>query len=249
LKEYINRINMKIANHLILTICFLFVGTVLKSQVTKGIGSPKTDIRELTGFNEIIAQGAFELVLVQGDQEGLRIETDENLLELFQTRVEENRLYISINADIRKFSILKVTVSFKELKRIVLLNEVSLSTTNVIHFDEVEFFAGGISKINFEIYTAHLKVHLTDGSFAYFKGFAESFTVEMHDETELNAFDMQTDSCRILSSGLTEVMVSVQKDLKLFVSGASNVYYLGEPTISERLFSSNGFIVKRKRTE
>jgi hypothetical protein len=249
LNVFINLTHMKIIRPILITWWFLFAVNTLQSQVTKGEGVLKTDIRELTGFTEIIAQGRFDLVLVQGAQEGLRIESDDNLLELFQTRLEGNRLYINMNADIRKYSVLKVTVSFKELKSIVLLNEVSLSTTNVIHFDDIKFFSAGTSKINFEIFATSLALHLTDGSYTYFKGYAENLNIEMHDESELNAFDMPADKCQVLASGYSEVMIAVQKNLKLMVSGLSNVYYIGEPTITERIFSSNGFIVKRKRAE
>jgi len=240
---------MRTIRPIIVTLCLLFAVNTLHSQITKGEGALKTDIRELSGFTEIIAQGRFDLVLVQGPQEGIRIESDENLLELFQTRVDEKKLFITMNADIRKYSVLKVTVSFKELNNIMLLNEVSLSSTNVIHFDDVQFYSTGISKINFEIFTTNLKLHITDGSYAYFKGYAENLTVEMHDESELNAFDMPSDKCMVTSTGLSEVMISAQKDLKLMVSGLSNVYYMGEPKISQRIFSSSGFIVKRKRAD
>lgn len=232
---------------LIALICPAF--QTLYAQVTKGEGSLKTDIRELSGFNEIIAQGHFDLTLVQGEKEGVRIETNENLIDLFQTRLEGKILYITMTADIRKYSAMNVTISIKDLKKIVLLNEVSMNSNSVIHFDQLELFSGGMSKINLEVYAAKLDVQITDGTYAYLKGFAENLLIKAHDETELNAFDLKVDNCQILSSGLTEVMVNVEKDLKLMVSGSSNVYYIGETEISERIFSSTGFIVKRKKME
>ncbi|PKP09961.1 MAG: hypothetical protein CVU09_08635 [Bacteroidetes bacterium HGW-Bacteroidetes-4] len=225
---------------------FLFSFSVVNAQVIKGEGEVKTDVRELTGFTGIIAQGKFELTLVQGGSEGVRIESNENLLEFFQTRIEDSILYISMTADIRKYNALNVTVSIKELKKIYLLNEISLVSNRVIHFEELEVFSGGMSRINLELYTSKLNLQLADGTFASIKGFAESMQAEIHDETELNAFELQVNKAFILSSGLTEVMVHVKKELRLMVSGSSNVYYMGEPSIKERIFSSNGFIVKRK---
>lgn len=230
--------------HLIGLILFSF--SAVNAQVIKGEGEVKTDVRELTGFNGIIAQGKFELTLVQGGPEGVRIESNANLLEFFQTRIEDSILYISMTADIRKYNALNVTVSIKELKKIYLLNEISLLSNSVIHFEELEVFSGGMSRINLELYASKLNLQLADGTFASFKGFASNMQAEIHDETELNAFDLQVDKAFILSSGLTEVMVHVKNELRLMVSGSSNVYYMGEPRIKERIFSSNGFIVKRK---
>lgn len=249
MKSVNNPMNMKLIRPLALAFLVLIAVQTLKSQVSKGEGNLKTEIRELVGFNEIIAQGRFDLTLVQGEKEGIRIETNENLLDFFQTRVDGKTLYISMTADIRKYTALNVTVSIKDLKKIILLNEISLSSNSVIHFDELSIFSGGMSKLNLEVYATKLDVQIADGTYAYFKGYAESLIVKAHDETELNAFDMESENCQILSSGLTEVMVNVQKDLKLMVSGSSNVYYIGQAEISERIFSSTGFIVKRKKTE
>lgn len=226
---------------------FILITSQISGQVVRGSGNVKTELRELSGFNELIAQGSFDLIIQQGDQEGIRIETDDNLIELFQTRIDEKKLHINMLADVRKTSVMNVYVSIKELNRIVLLNDIRLKSDNVIHFDNLYIFSGGMSEINMEIYAAALNLKLTDGTYAYFKGFTEKLDAEIHDETELNAFDMETETCKTLSSGLTEVMLNVKKDLKIQVTGASNVYYTGEPTISERIFSSTGFIVKRKR--
>ena len=225
----------------------LFFSYTVNAQVIRGNGQVKTDIRELSGFSEIIAQGKFNLILTQGEKEGLRIETDENVIELFQTRLNGKTLYITMVADVRKTEALNIYISIKELNSIILLNDVSLKTENVIHFDKLSVFSGGMSQVEMELFATTLDLQMVDGTYAHLKGYAENFNAEIHDETELNAFDMQTDFCNVLSSGLTEVMVDAQKDLKLLVTGGSNLYYVGNPVISQRIFSSSGFIVKRKR--
>lgn len=237
--------------HIKITIFSIFIlfGIQGYAQVVKGNGNVKTSVRELSGFNELVVQGSFELIIQQGEQEGVRIETDENLSELFQTRLDGKTLFINMLADVRKSTAMNVYVSIKELTKIVLLNDIRLKSHNVIHFDQLEVFSGGMSEIELEIHASSLQCELTDGTYAYFKGFTENLNIEIHDETELNAFDLESNNCKVLSSGLTEVMVNVKTDLKVQVTGASNVYYTGEPTISERIFASTGFIVKRKRTE
>lgn len=233
---------------LILIIQLLIISSfVATAQVIRGDGKLTTDIRELSGFNEIIAQGKFNLVLTQGEKEGIRIETDENIIELFQTRVANKKLYITMVADVRKSEAINVYVSIKELVNIIVMNEVFLKSESVIHFDELSIFSGGMSQINLELFASTLTLQLADGTYGYLKGYAENFIAEIHDETELNAFDMQTDYCDIISTGLTEVMLDVQKGLKLLVTGGSNFYYTGNPVISQRIFSSTGFIVKRQR--
>lgn len=217
------------------------------SQVIRGNGKVRTDNRDLVGYTEIIAQGQFTLILTQGEKEGIRIETDENLLELFQTRIESKKLYITMLADLKRQEGVNVYVSVKSLEKITILDEVKLKSESLIHFDELTINSGGMGDINMELYAAKLNLELVDGTYAYLKGYTEKLHAHVHDETELNSFDLQADFCEIQSTGLTEVMISAEKELKLMVTGGSNVYYTGNPTITERIFASSGFIVKRQR--
>lgn len=226
---------------------FALLNISVHAQVMKGSGKVRTDTRALSGYNEIIAQGVFTLILTQGNSENVKVETDDNLIELFQTRVENKKLYITMLADIRKSEGVNVYVSLKELEKITLLNEIVLKTETVVHFDELNIFSSGLSRLNVDLYAASLTIELCDGTYAYLKGYTESLSVHVHDETELNAFDLQSDFCEVLSTGLTDVMVNAQKELELVVTGGSNLYYTGDATVNERVFSSNGFIVKRKR--
>jgi hypothetical protein len=41
-------------------------------------------------------------------------------------------------------------VAFKDLKQVVLLNEVTLNSEKVANFDNIEFICGDASKLNFE---------------------------------------------------------------------------------------------------
>jgi hypothetical protein len=217
------------------------------AQTIRGNGQTKTEFRELTGFNEIIAQGNFNLILTQGEKEGIKLETDGNILEFFQTRINNNTLYITMIADVKKTKKLDISVSVKELNKIILLNNISLKTTDVIHFNNLSIFSGGGSMVDINIYAEQLDLQITDGTYATIKGYAKKFNLQAHDETELDAFEFQTDFCNATSSGLTDVMIWVEKDLKLLVTGGSNLYYMGNPTVNNRIFSSSGFVVKRKK--
>lgn len=228
-------------------VLLLCVSVSSNGQVVKGSGTLKSEVRDVKGYNKLVANGLFQLFIIQGEDEGVRIETDNNIVELFQTHIEGQTLYVTMTADIRRSEALNVYVSIKQLKQIVLLNEVTLKTDNVIHFDELKLASSGLSKIDAEIFASKLHLEITDGTVAYVKGYTEKLEVEIHDDAELNAFDLQSDYCVTTASGFAEVMVNAQKDLQLKVTGASNLYYTGDAKVSERIFSSTGFIVKRKR--
>lgn len=231
---------------ILLSILSILLAVNTSAQGVKGNGILKTDIHEYTGFKHIILHGNFTAILGQSEKEGVRINADENIVTLFQTRMDKEILYITMRADIKKFEKLEVRISFKELISITLLDQVELKTEQVIHFEDIAIFSSDLSRIDCEIFATTLNLELQDNTFTKLKGYSQHLDVSIHDETELNAFGLQCEKCDITSTGFSEVMVNCIKSMKLKVTGESNVYYTGEPRITERIFSSAGFIVKRK---
>jgi hypothetical protein len=237
---------MRIKNISSLIILFLFVSTVSFSQNIRGNGKVKKETREVSGFKKIILQGKFNVILTQGQKEGIDIETDENLLELFQTYVKDNVLYLTMTATIKKSEKLNIYISVKSINNLTLLDQISLKSDNIIHFDSLTILMGGMSQMNLQLYAEYFNLQLYDGCYANLIGYTKNFIVHVHDETELDAFKLHTDYCNILSSGLTDSKIYVDKTLNLFITGASNLYYMGNAKINKRVFSSTGFIVKRQ---
>ncbi len=226
---------------------FLTFATVnTYAQNIKGNGKIKTDIRQVTGFNRVVVQGQVELYLSQETTENVKIEAEENLIELFQTLVNDNTLYVIVPNNIKKSNKLTITIAFKELKNIILLNEVSLKTDRAVNFDEVEIICGGSSKMDFEYKASKSNVKVIDGGSVFLRGYSEELTIEAHDDAEINAFDLQSDNCNVVGSGYSEISVNAKKKLAITLSGSSNLFFMGEPAISQRNFNSTGLITKRK---
>ena len=219
-------------------------GTVCAQNI-KGNGKVKTDVRQVSGFNRVVVQGQVELFLTQESNEGVKIESEENLISLFKTSVSDSTLYVFVPS-VKKALKLNVTVAFKDLKQVVLLNEVTLKSEKVSNFDEIEFVCGDASRLNYEFKASKCTLKVLDNGNASLRGYAEHLTIEAHDETEVNAFDLQSDYCTVIGSGYAEISVNAKKKLGVTISGSSNLYYMGEANIWQRNFTSSGLITKRK---
>lgn len=216
------------------------------AQSIKGNGKVKTEIKSVSGFDRVVIQGQVELFLTQESTESVKIEAEENLIELFQTTTSNNTLYILVPTNIKKSMAMNVTLAFKELKQIIVLDEVTLKSDHAINFDDIQIICGGTSKLDFEFKATNCTLKLLDAANAFTRGYAEHLLIEAHDDTEINAFDLQSDFCDIIGSGYSEISANAQKTLAITLSGSSNLYYMGEPTISQRNFNSTGLITKRK---
>lgn len=215
------------------------------AQNIKGNGKVKTDVRQISGFNRVVVQGLVELYLSQESTESVKIESEENLISLFKTSVSDSTLYVFVPSA-KKALKLNVTVAYKDLKQIILLNEVTLQSEKVTNFDDIEIICGGSSRLNFEFKASKTTIKVLDNSAVSLRGYTEYLTVEAHDETEVNAFDLQSDYCTIIGSGYAEISINAKKKLGITMSGSCNLYYMGEANIWQRNFTSSGLITKRK---
>ena len=237
---------MKIKTSVIALILFAIIPFGANAQSIRGNDKIKTDVRMVSGFSRLVIQGQAEVYLTQEATENVKIEADENLLELFQTSVNNGVLYVIVPNNIKKAKQITISVAYRSLKQIVLMNDVELKSNRANNFDDIEIICGNNVKVNFEFTAKNTKVKTQDFSQVSLRGYTESLTVESSDDTEFNAFDMQTDNCLVVGSGYAEVSVNVKKSLSIVMSGSSNLFLLGEPAISQRIFTSSGLITKRK---
>jgi len=61
-----------------------------------GSGKISSATRNVSGFDTVVFAAPGQMNLVQGSSEGLKIETDDNLLQYIQTRVDGGTLYIEV---------------------------------------------------------------------------------------------------------------------------------------------------------
>lgn len=237
---------MKIKSTVIALILLAIIPFSSNAQTIKGNEKIKTDVRSISGFNKLVVQGQAELYVTQESVENVKIEADENLIELLQTSVNNGVLYVIVPSNIKKAKQITVSVAYRSLKQIILMNEIELKSDRANSFDDIEIICGNNAKVNFEFTAKNASIKAHDFSNVSLRGYTENLLVESTDDTELNAFDLQSDVCTVVGSGYAEISVNVKKSISIVMSGSSNLFLMGEPAISQRIFNSSGLITKRR---
>lgn len=237
---------MKIKSTVIALILLAIIPFSSNAQTIKGNEKIKTDVRSISGFNRLVVQGQAELYVTQESAENVKIEADENLIELLQTSVNNGVLYVIVPNNIKKAKQITISVAYRNLKQIILMNEIELKSDRANSFDDIEIICGNNAKVNFEFTAKNASIKAHDFSNVALRGYAETLLVESTDDTELNAFDLQSDVCTVVGSGYAEISVNVKKSISIVMSGSSNLFLMGEPAISQRIFNSSGLITKRR---
>jgi hypothetical protein len=175
----------------ILATCLLGCG----SQV-RGSGVSKTEIRELAGFNHVTLHGAHgegTAHISIGTPQLVEIATDDNLLPLIETQIEDGRLVIRPKQAIRPKARLVVKIRAARLHGVAL--------------------AGGATAEVADVTGKGFDVAITGGGTMTVAGRTELLSVKVEGNGEVKATGLQASNARVSIVGGGEVAVQATEEL------------------------------------
>jgi len=141
-------------------ILFLFILTVLSlntlysQEKLKGNKIVISDTRDISGFNSIEIRGKIDVILIRGNNQSVKVETDENLQFAIITEVNDEKLNISILKRIIKKKVLKIYITIDEsISEITTKDKVNISADDNFNFNNLTINAQGDSKISLDVKT------------------------------------------------------------------------------------------------
>lgn len=103
----------------------------------------------------------------------------------------------------------------------------------------LDYRLSGASKSTFVGSAERLSINLSGASELILKGKSGLVIGELSGSSQLYAFDFPVDEADLNLSGASRARLRVAKFLKVDASGASNLRYLGDPTVEQRLSGSS----------
>jgi hypothetical protein len=172
-------------NKLSLTVtgALIFLLSACGLAVVPGSGKIVDETRDVHGFNQIVFSAPGELTIEQNGQEGLVIETDDNLLQYIKTRMQGDVLSIFVEPEVIQ---LYPTKPIRYTLNANTLSRVTLNGSGVIRSDELiasnlDFHLNGSGKI--EIAAVKSQASALDlngsGEFRFDSLIADQFTVSV----------------------------------------------------------------------
>ncbi|MGI8555478.1 MAG: head GIN domain-containing protein [Pyrinomonadaceae bacterium] len=191
----------------------------------QGSGNAKQETRNLAGFNEIEAGGAVNTEITVGQDFSVIVETDDNLLQNIKTDISGDTLKIYSEGRISPKTKINIKISMPTLTKID-LSGVSTAIATNLKGDSLELKASGAARIKID-------------------GETKDLSAEASGASKIIAENLKTENADVDASGASTITVSPSGDLKADASGASSVYYTGEPKNIEK-DSSGASSVKKK---
>ena len=207
----------------------------------QGSGNIKKQSRELGHFTGVSLSLPGNVELRLGNTEGITIETDDNLLPMIETTIENGVLKIrplKRNAQLQTRH-MKIVVNAKDIDRLALSGSGSIDS-DALRGKKLHFDLGGSGSIKLkgmESETVSISVggsgNLTSGA-----GKANSLSVSIGGSGDVDVGQVQVSDASVKVAGSGTAVVWTSSRLSATIAGSGDVNYYGDPKVSHSVAGS-----------
>ena len=222
---------------LFLVVAVTFSAIITHAQKTI-VNDANAEPRQLSGsFNAIKVSGGIDVYLSQFETESLAVSaTEEKYKQNIKTVIENGTLRIYYNSDwgwTKGNKKLKVYISFKNLERIEATGACNVQVAGAISVPSLTLNMSGASDFKGAVAITNLTMELSGASDAKISGTATNVSIQSSGASDVKGYDLITDFCTAKASGASDINITVNKELNVHASGASDVFYKGTAVIKD----------------
>lgn len=216
---------------------FLAIGlfqAALLAQLT--IKDANAEVRDAKNFHAINVGSAFDVTLVQGTEEAVAVSASEaKYRDLITVEVKDGVLHIGLqkgkwNVGNRK---LRAYISFKNIGRLDVSGACDARVEGTLRADNLVVHLSGASDLHAKMEVGKLSVNLSGASDMNLSGSVTQFDIDASGASNFKGFSLAADYCTAEASGASDVKITVNKELSVHASGASDVDYKGSGVVRE----------------
>jgi hypothetical protein len=212
-----------------------------------GNGNIKTEDRQVSSFKRVEVGGAAKVLVSQGDHSGVKIETDENLLQYMEVRQEGDKIFIH---ERRGFN-LKPTREIRIYVTAPVFNSIDASgacdiigETKITNPENLDLHVSGAGDIKMEIDAPSLSAEVTGSGSINLKGQTKDVSLDLTGAANAHCYDLQAENTKVEISGAGDAEVYASVKLDAEVSGAGSVKYKGNASNVSQHVSGAGSVHK-----
>ncbi len=227
---------------LIIILVSIFVVSIVScGRVVRGSGNVISENRDVSGFNKVSVSGSGHLHIVQGDEESLTIEAEDNILPLITTKVSGGTLTIGFKSgtSINTTKSIEFYLKVKDLNSISGSGSGSIDCSGLIS-DNLSIRTSGSRNVDMSNLASNsIDINSSGSGNITLAGTTDSQNIKTSGSIKYFGEELESKSCVIDSSGSGELVVNVSDDLDINVSGSIKITYIGSPTISQKTSGSS----------
>ena len=217
----------------------------LLSFLTKLVAGEIREVRQLDGFDKIIAAQGINVILIEEDKEQALIRIENASPSDVITLVKGSTLKVRMKTKVLKDVSVVVEVSYKQLKSIEANTGATVEMRHQIFGDNIDIIAITAGKVLAKSETKSIYVKSGQGSVVELDGVCDKLKCSVNTGGLIKATNMTAKnvSAKVLGGGRCELYVTESIDANVTAGG--KIIYKGDPK-SESIKTSLGGTVEKK---
>lgn len=204
--------------------------------IDQGSGNVITETREVSNFDRIALSGIGDVTLIQGNEDSLKIEAEDNVIPYIITEVEDETLYIDFKhkAIIPRESI-KFIITMREIRGLA-TKGVSNLEADKVETDSLDIGISGTGNVNINKLSAEsLTINISGAGNFSAEGQVTDQKVSLSGAGNYDGEDLETRTTDVAISGIGQVSLWVTDQLNVTISGTGGVDYYGSPQVNQQI--------------
>ena len=219
----------------------------------KGEGSVVSEDIDFALVEGIILDIPANVYLVQGDEQSIRIEAQQNILDNILLVDSDGILKVTFDDNVTQCKTIGIYMTIQNLRKVNLRGAGNIISESVFACDDnleilisgagmadiianaqkVDLNISGAGEINFETVCQTLNSNISgSGDINLVGGNALTANFKTSGSGKISAYDFNIEKCSINISGAGDNYVNVSESLNIRISGIGNAYYRGNPKLS-----------------
>ena len=211
-----------------------------------GSGNLETEGYAFTNFTKVEISSAFQFEIEQSSSHNISITADDNIIDYVQVSQDGQTLRIRLGT-VRWFGpvTLRASVAMPQLLGLTVSGASRGDIYNFSSNEDVDITVSGASRVNGDITAGNIEFDISGASTIQLEGSANDMVAGVSGASRLNIGSFTVNNADVNLSGASSGTVNLNGRLDANLSGASRLWYIGEPTMGDINTSGASTISKK----
>ena len=198
-----------------------------------GRGPVETHTQDFSGFTQLEISSTFDVEVVRDSAYSVSVTTNQNIFDYLDISKDGDTLKIRLKNGSYTVASLKARVTMPELVSLEVNGASHATMSGFTTSQAMKFTASGASTLTGDIACKQVKLEAGAASHFELSGSADTADIELTAASNANLEKMIVGDARIKLGGAASMTIDVRGKLDANVSGASNLRWLGTPTLGD----------------
>ncbi|MEO6894083.1 MAG: head GIN domain-containing protein [Ginsengibacter sp.] len=221
---------------------FLFAIISIQSNAQTVINDKNVQVRNVSSFSAIKVSGGIDVYLSQSNENAVAVSASDDVYrDNIKTEVENGVLNIYYDNNSFRFNSnkkLRAYVSFKTLESIEGSGACDFIIAGTLKLNSLKVKLSGACDMKGIVNITNAQLDISGASTLKINGQIQNLKLEANGASDLKNYDLVVDNFIAQLSGASDAKLTVNKSISAKASGASTLYFKGNPEV--RNVSSSG---------